>query len=381
MKKFALITALAVLFMLFAGNRLFAVPQDSIAPEDEYGKVFILKGVAFYNQSDSLKESSYKALNKLTQRLKSQKDLSVKVVGHVTAEIPEKERVKLSALRAKAIKQYMMDQGVSEKRIMALGMGNQQPLEEEEPASPKNARVEVSFKESGKSVNYGKKYVFENVKFSSMGDTLFASSYSALDRFANQLQRNESMEIKIIGHAFTSGTDDYNMSLSLNRALTVKNYLVNKGIGPERIVCEGQGKSNPKVNKGRDARDMNNRIEVAFKLHGSADKKQFSEPRRLKNVHFKADATLKQGSEASLQKLGKLMSQKDGLRIMVFTYTTEKTGKEAVSLSLERSKKIRNYLEENFEIDPERIVLGEGGYPKTKDKPENPNWVEIRLSK
>jgi len=62
----------------------------------------------------------------------------------------------------------------------------------------------------------------------------------------------KSLYIKIeviiaVGHADRIGTDQYNQSLSERRAAAVKDYLVSKGMEPNRIHAEGKGESQPKT--------------------------------------------------------------------------------------------------------------------------------------
>ncbi|MCX6168128.1 MAG: OmpA family protein, partial [Ignavibacteriales bacterium] len=56
-------------------------------------------------------------------------------------------------------------------------------------------------------------------------------------------------------------TQEYNQKLSEERAQTVKNYLVSKGIAENRLTTIGFGKSNPIAdNKTEEGRAMNRRI-------------------------------------------------------------------------------------------------------------------------
>lgn len=374
-----------MIFLLFSlpfAVSAYAMPEDSVVNNDGFGKVFKLKDVDFYNETDSLKEAAFNTLDKLYQRLNERKKLSVKIAGHVSSAVDEKKQLKVSSLRANRVKDYLTNKGIDAERVLALGMGVKDPALPENPEAAENNRIEVSFKKAKKSSIYGKAYFFENVKFSSMGDTLFASSYPALERFSKQLEQNSKMEIKVTGHASTSGTDEYDMRLSLNRALTVKNYLVGNGINPARIVCEATGNRDIDAAAASDGQKVGNRIEIAFKKHQVSNDTEYREPSILKNVGFVgSQLKLKEGSEQSLDKLGELMQNKPSLKIIVTTYSTSKTGKEAITLSYQRSQKIRQYLVDEFMINTNRIVLHEGGYPRTKDKPKNPNWVEVQLSK
>jgi len=48
-----------------------------------------------------------------------------------------------------------------------------------------------------------------------------------------------------VGHADRIGSDKYNQKLSEKRAAAVKDYLVGKGIEPNRVYTEGKGKKQP----------------------------------------------------------------------------------------------------------------------------------------
>lgn len=71
-----------------------------------------------------------------------------------------------------------------------------------------------------------------------------------LDDLARLLQGANYEVILAIGHADRIGTVQYNQRLSVRRAETVKKYLVDKGIEPNRVYAEGKGKSQPLTKPG-----------------------------------------------------------------------------------------------------------------------------------
>lgn len=71
-----------------------------------------------------------------------------------------------------------------------------------------------------------------------------------LDDLTRLLQGAKYEVILAIGHADRIGTVQYNQRLSVRRAETVKNYLVAKGIEPNRVYAEGKGKSQPLTKPG-----------------------------------------------------------------------------------------------------------------------------------
>jgi len=64
-----------------------------------------------------------------------------------------------------------------------------------------------------------------------------------LDELVQTLHENPTLVIELASHTDSRGTDSYNMELSQNRAQSVVNYLVSKGIARERLVARGYGES------------------------------------------------------------------------------------------------------------------------------------------
>ncbi len=70
------------------------------------------------------------------------------------------------------------------------------------------------------------------------------SSQLTLEKFAKDLQSNPIIKLKLTGHTDSSGPEDFNLKLSLQRANKVKEFLVTKyKISSERIKTEGLGES------------------------------------------------------------------------------------------------------------------------------------------
>jgi len=70
-------------------------------------------------------------------------------------------------------------------------------------------------------------------------------------------------QITITGHTDLSGSEKYNMALSLRRANAVKKALVRKGVPADEIVVIGKGKSDPLVQTADGVREpQNRRVEI-----------------------------------------------------------------------------------------------------------------------
>ncbi|WP_299185704.1 OmpA family protein [uncultured Psychrobacter sp.] len=85
-----------------------------------------------------------------------------------------------------------------------------------------------------------------------------------LDRAANIIQEVPNIELVIIGHTDNLASDAYNMELSRDRAESVKEYLVSKGVDASKLTTKGMGESDPIAdNSTEQGRFRNRRIEFS----------------------------------------------------------------------------------------------------------------------
>jgi outer membrane protein OmpA-like peptidoglycan-associated protein len=104
-----------------------------------------------------------------------------------------------------------------------------------------------------------------------LGDVLFTSGRadlkagvaSNLGRLATFLNQNPGRNVEIEGHTDNVGSDEYNQALSQRRADSVRSFLIQQGIGPERIRTSGKGEHQPVAdNESGGGRQQNRRVEV-----------------------------------------------------------------------------------------------------------------------
>jgi len=104
-----------------------------------------------------------------------------------------------------------------------------------------------------------------------LGDVLFTSGRADLKagaaenlgRLVQFLDQNPDRGVEIEGHTDNVGSDGYNQDLSQRRADSVRSYLMQKGIAPDRIVASGKGEHQPVAdNESEGGRQQNRRVEV-----------------------------------------------------------------------------------------------------------------------
>lgn len=86
-----------------------------------------------------------------------------------------------------------------------------------------------------------------------------------LAALADTLDANENMKVQIVGHADDTGGRDYNLKLSIERAVSVKRFLLSQGIDERRVITYGKGSTQPiNDNESEQARQQNRRVVVGF---------------------------------------------------------------------------------------------------------------------
>jgi outer membrane protein OmpA-like peptidoglycan-associated protein len=106
---------------------------------------------------------------------------------------------------------------------------------------------------------------FSDVLFNFDTATLTPGGREKLQKLANVLlAHQQSYRVEIEGHTDASGTDDYNLQLSQQRAEAVRQSLEEAGVDAARIVAaRGVGSASPvATNDTREGRQLNRRVEV-----------------------------------------------------------------------------------------------------------------------
>lgn len=101
------------------------------------------------------------------------------------------------------------------------------------------------------------------ILFATSSSTLNQASRDALRKFAENMNANPDTDIKIIGHTDATGRYEYNMKLSEERAMSVRNFLRGYNVDVTRMTSEGVGPDQPVVdNSTPENRAKNRRVEI-----------------------------------------------------------------------------------------------------------------------
>lgn len=130
--------------------------------------------------------------------------------------------------------------------------------------------VKAGYKEIHKDlylvpIEVGQVVRLNNVYFDFDKWDLRPESFVELDRVIKMLNENPAIEIEMSAHTDSRGSDEYNIKLSANRAKSVVDYILSKGIPPTRIVSKGYGETKPVVPNDTDEnRQLNRRVEFTI---------------------------------------------------------------------------------------------------------------------
>ena len=109
-------------------------------------------------------------------------------------------------------------------------------------------------------------YNFSNVLFEFNSAVLKTESFATLESAATEMKKDESVKFILNGHSSAEGTPEHNMSLSIDRANSVKSFLVNAGIDAANFEIKGFGVKAPvSSNETEEGKAQNRRVEIKVK--------------------------------------------------------------------------------------------------------------------
>ena len=150
------------------------------------------------------------------------------------------------------------------QNVLALFIGRADPKCETVAAPVEKKVVTITVTETKEG---GKLNLPQPIFFAVGSAVISKKSYEVLDSAADFINKSPSFgPIHIQAHTDSSGSDKLNLTLSQQRAASVKAYLMAKEVPEERLIAEGFGESRPiATNKTRDGKAQNRRVEFIIK--------------------------------------------------------------------------------------------------------------------
>ena len=138
---------------------------------------------------------------------------------------------------------YKMDQQIKTLREQTAGSG-----------------IDVTPTDDGRAILVN---LPDGVTFDVGSATLRPSFRATLDQVAVSLRDYPDSLVDVYGHTDSSGSDAFNQRLSEQRAATVMNYLISRGVPAARLRSQGFGETMPVADNGTpEGRARNRRVEI-----------------------------------------------------------------------------------------------------------------------
>jgi OOP family OmpA-OmpF porin len=104
-----------------------------------------------------------------------------------------------------------------------------------------------------------------SIEFETGSSVISPSSYKLLNEIFESAVVAEGLKLGVYGHTDNAGSDAINRPLSEQRANAVKDYLLKKGIGENRVEARGFGSSRPIAdNNTLSGKSKNRRVEIVL---------------------------------------------------------------------------------------------------------------------
>ncbi len=225
----------------------------------------------------------------------------VMIIGYADFLGSEGHNKDLSIRRAESVKSYLVQNGVNASDVtLCEGKGEIDRSEKDKGGFPTDRRVDIVVnnrvrkpvpdkpgwpkKDTAKKksavtsvseinkLGEGAVFLLRNVYFPTGRHTIKPESDATLERLYDVLEANPKLKISIEGHVCcidpqapdAVDIETGEIHLSVNRAREIYNYLVNRGIDPQRLVYAGFGRSRPvvPVENSPEDEERNRRVEI-----------------------------------------------------------------------------------------------------------------------
>jgi outer membrane protein OmpA-like peptidoglycan-associated protein len=208
-------------------------------PEARPMKVTYFKGIVFNEESKQKLEASFELIDLETGKTVVQSH-SDAVTGEFLVSLPTNKNYALNVSK----EGYLF---YSDNFALAGESSKTKPFMKDVPLHP---------------IKVGQSVVLKNIFFDTDKYDLKDESRVELGILIDLLRKNPKLRIELSGHTDNQGTAEHNLTLSRNRAMAVRDYLVAHGIQADRMTYEGYGFTRPiDTNDTEQGRANNRRTE------------------------------------------------------------------------------------------------------------------------
>lgn len=232
-----------------------------------------------FNKFD-LRPDALQTLEGLVKDLKGTPlEEKIRIVGHTDSKGSDAYNIRLSKQRAEAVAKHLVEQGIPQQSITVDGKGEREPIATNDTDAGRalNRRIDVHVDGGDETYKTGKYadgsgcpvpttidvYTL-TAEFDTGSAVLKQEAIDGLDEILAKLRETPMEElIDVVGHTDSRGSDESNRLLSLARARSAADYLVQQGIPANYVTVDGKGEAEPiDDNSTTEGRRKNRRIEI-----------------------------------------------------------------------------------------------------------------------
>ncbi|MDX2423283.1 MAG: OmpA family protein [Amphritea sp.] len=189
----------------------------------------------------------------------------VLVVGHTDTSGDASYNDTLSLNRAQSVADYLVSTGTKEEAIRVIGRGSREPIASNDTLEGRiqNRRVDILLVAEVRAMDtllFPSLALFDpkSAKLTDQGQAFLEEQ-----RLNSKALFDSAFYVEIVGHADSKGSAEDNIVLSEQRANTVRDYLVSKGLDASIVETKGMGDTMPIAdNDTAEGRAKNRRVEI-----------------------------------------------------------------------------------------------------------------------
>ncbi|QDG49573.1 DUF4398 domain-containing protein [Persicimonas caeni] len=183
---------------------------------------------------------------------------------------------------------------------------------------------------------------------------LLPNARQRLKQVADVLQMQEDRKIVIEGHTDAQGSDQLNQRLSRERAQSVKDFLVSRGVDASRVQTVGYGEDRPiATNRTVEGRAMNRRVEIvlptAEAVGGGPDQqKQQQQREQDEQMQQQEDMEMQQQEQEGIE----MQQDQEGMEMQQEDMEMQQQEQEGIEMQEEEGQAPEQDTEaDEFEVD------------------------------
>lgn len=254
-------------------EQIFFMPADIMRIALDRNKKVVLY-INYEKNQATLAPDGDAQVKEIAKLMQMDRGLRLFIEGHTDSlRTPESDK-RLSIARVNTVMKRLDNLNIKKYRLDGNGLGSKKllVLSDLDQNRSKNRRIELirtDINETGlrEALDKDGKAIL-HIRFETGKAILKPEEHEIVEEIAKLLNNDESLNLSIEGHTDDVGSLEANNKLSLERAGTIRNELLEMSINPKRLRIVGYGPTKPIImNNSVENRARNRRVEIVKVRH------------------------------------------------------------------------------------------------------------------